>query len=453
MIDVYRIKEKIKSSLGELWWYTIVLFMTQQLGAVINTFIGLWLVPKYVPQEELGAVLPLTSIGGLIGLPLTILMIPFMKFLTKYMAQEEYGKVKALLRDVFVLSSIILLMFSGLAYFFMPFVFERMRVENGLLSMLIICSGLIGALSPLFSTALQALKKFRILNLLSIGGACLRFITLLICLPIRGLSGYFVGAIVPSVASIMISLLVLRKRLNQHIKRQAYWNDDWKPILKYTAWIGLLYGSLYSVVTIENMVIRHRLPDVESAGYYMISRFAEILMSFGLSLSFVLFPIIADEHARRKGEGYDLYQILRKVFFISLLFGVVLFPIVYFLFWYKAAWHAYLAFMDMFVILCIVQVIRGVTQCYVTYETARSQVRLLPFLAICYIMEGFVLVALTRYGAFASWMPIRLFDAIAKFNPCRLSVILGIILSFNLIILLGLFIAIHRARGTGRSEA
>jgi O-antigen/teichoic acid export membrane protein len=453
MIKVYAIKEKVKAHLGDLWWYTIIVFAVQHLVSVINAFVGLWLVPEYIPQKELGAVLPLVSLVGVLGLPLTIIMIPFMKFLTKYMAQEEYGKVKALLRDVFVLSGIILLLVSGLAYFFMPLVFERMRIENGSLSMLLICSGVLGALVPVFSTALQALKNFRIVTLLGIAGTGLRFMTLLICLPIRGLSGYFVGSIVPSLFSIIISLFVLRRRLDPRIKIQVYWNADWKPILKYTAWIGLLYGSLYSVLTIENMVIRHRLPDVESAGYYMISRFAEILMSFGLSLSFVLFPIISDEHERRKEEVYDLYKILKKVFCFSLLFVGILFPIVYFLFWYRVAWHEYLRFMDMFAILCIVQVIRGVTHCYVTYETARSQVRLLPFLSICYALEVFVLVFLTRYGAFASWMPMRLFDAIAKFNPCRLSVILGIILSFNLVILLGLFIAIHRARVIGRSES
>ncbi|MEI6750887.1 MAG: hypothetical protein WCM93_17180, partial [Bacteroidota bacterium] len=196
MVKIRYIKDKIKSRLGELWWYTIVLFLAQQLGAVVSAFIGLWLVPQYVPQEELGALLPLASVGSLLGLPLTILMIPFMKFLTKYMAQEEYGKVKALLRDAFVLAGITFLIVSGLSYFFMPAVFKRLRVEDGLLSVLVVCSSIIGALAPIFSTALQAFKKFRVLSLMGFASALLRLGTLLIALPIRGLSGYFVGQIV-----------------------------------------------------------------------------------------------------------------------------------------------------------------------------------------------------------------------------------------------------------------
>lgn len=70
--------------------------------------VGLGLVPKYVPKEELGFVL---CVGG--GLPLTILLIPFTKFLARYMAQGEYGKVKALLRDMFVLTAIIFVVVSA----------------------------------------------------------------------------------------------------------------------------------------------------------------------------------------------------------------------------------------------------------------------------------------------------------------------------------------------------
>jgi hypothetical protein len=44
----------------------------------------MWLVPKYVPQEELGAVLPLMSFVGFIGLPLSLITIPFLKFITVF---------------------------------------------------------------------------------------------------------------------------------------------------------------------------------------------------------------------------------------------------------------------------------------------------------------------------------------------------------------------------------
>ena len=57
---------------GDLWWYAALLFIAQRFGDVINLFVGMWLVPRYVPQEELGAVLPLTQMASFLALPLKI---------------------------------------------------------------------------------------------------------------------------------------------------------------------------------------------------------------------------------------------------------------------------------------------------------------------------------------------------------------------------------------------
>ena len=37
---------RIHAKLGDLWWYTILLFIAQRFGDVINMFVGLWIVPK-----------------------------------------------------------------------------------------------------------------------------------------------------------------------------------------------------------------------------------------------------------------------------------------------------------------------------------------------------------------------------------------------------------------------
>ena len=82
----------IHAKLGDLWWYTMLLFVAQRFGDVINMFVGIWLVPKYVSPEDLGAVLPLSQFVSLIGLPLGIIAIPFMKYLNLYAEKGEFGK-------------------------------------------------------------------------------------------------------------------------------------------------------------------------------------------------------------------------------------------------------------------------------------------------------------------------------------------------------------------------
>ena len=57
----------LRTKLGPLWWYTLMIFLVQRFGDVINAFIGVWLVPRYVPMEELGSLRPLMQIGALLG--------------------------------------------------------------------------------------------------------------------------------------------------------------------------------------------------------------------------------------------------------------------------------------------------------------------------------------------------------------------------------------------------
>lgn len=419
--------------------------MAQQFGAVINVFIGLWLVPKYVPQQELGALLPLNSIGGLLGLPLTILMMPFMKFLTKYIAQGEDGKVKGLLRDVFILSGITFLFVSLLAYLLMPLIFKRMRVENGLLSILIICSGIVVAIAPVFSTALQALKKFKIISLLGLAGAIVRLVTLWIALPVRGLSGFFVGQIVPLGFGIIASIFVLRKHIGKTVIIASYWQEDWKPILKFTAWNALLNLVGQIMGTSEGFVIRHRLSDMESAGFYMISRFAEISLYISMASTVVLFPLISESHEKGIRQEHRLVAQSTVISFVAgLLFAFAVTPVVHYIFILKSDWTAYLPFVPHLLVLGIIHVIRGSTYSFVIYKIAKNEFDFAPYYAAIMASEAIMLYCLTGYAFFTPWMPTSWLDALVAINPCRLSVVLGIMLLHSTVVLLYVAVGIVR---------
>ena len=51
---------KLHARLGDFWWYSLMLFCACRAADLLNAFVGLWLVPKYVDPSELGAVQPLT---------------------------------------------------------------------------------------------------------------------------------------------------------------------------------------------------------------------------------------------------------------------------------------------------------------------------------------------------------------------------------------------------------
>lgn len=451
MMPFRNIAHAVKQRLGDLWWYTLILFVAQRLGDVINAVVGLWLVPQYVPQSELGAVLPLASVGSLLGFPLIVLTIPFLKFLNKYMVQGEYGKVKRLLRDTFIFTGILFAVVLLAARFLLPLVFDRMRVEDGSLSLLIVTAGIVGALVPVFTTALQSLKKFMTLSTVTTLSAFVRLGTMLVCLPIRGLSGYFVGQIVPALFIIGASLAALRKQFSHKIKMVPYWSADWKPILRYTKWPALLNFAAMARLAIEAFVIRRCLPDIESAGFYMISRFAEITLYFGLACATILFPLISERY--EKGQQQGQQKLLTQSVLVPLILGccftLVIAPLSHVLFTRIPGWNAYLQFIPHLAVLCVVYTAWGSVNCFAMYQIARNQFRFVPFFVIAYGLEMVTLYCLTGYTFFAPWLPDTWLAALAAFNPCRLTVVLGIMSLPAAAILLYMFVSMKKTRLKG----
>jgi len=450
MTFLRNILNPIKQRLGDLWWYTFILFISLRLGDVVNAVIGIWLVPKYVPQSELGAVLPLMSIGGLLGFPLLVFTTPFLKFLNKYMALGEFGKVKQLLRDTFVFAGVIFVVVFLFSRFLLPLVFDRMRVEDGSLSLLIVVSGIVVALTSVFATALQSLKKFIVLSSSITLSAVVRLGTMIICLPIRGLSGYFVGQIVSSLFIIGFTLVALRKQFSRKIKMTPYWSDDWKLIFQYAKWPALLNFSGMLLTTIEAFVIRRCLPDIESAGFYMISRFAEITLYFGLTCSTILFPLVSERY--EKGQHGQQKLLVQSVLFTlaaGLCFTGLIVPGTHLLFTFKTDWNVYTCFTPHLVVLSLAYALRGAVHCFVMYQIARNQFRFIPFFVFIYCSEMVVLYCLTGYTFFAPWMPDAWLSALTAFDPCRLSVVLGIMLFYTVFALLYSLVSIKKTLAKG----
>ena len=164
----------LKTKFGDFWWYSLLLFLAIRVADLVNAFIGLWLVPKFVPKEELGAVLPLTQFATMLALPAAIFGTVFMKQLNVLAVNDARGKMKSMLRTVFIAMALFLLFSLVVARISMVPILERMRIERGSLGILIIATGLAGAISPVYVNALQALKRFNALSLLHVLGAPIR---------------------------------------------------------------------------------------------------------------------------------------------------------------------------------------------------------------------------------------------------------------------------------------
>ena len=310
---------KLHAKLGDFWWYSLMLFCACRAADLLNAFVGLWLVPKYVDPTELGAVMPLTQFANFLAIPVAAFANTFRNELTRLSIGKEFGKHKTLMRGVFVATAIFLFLAIVVARLLLPAFLERIRIVEGSLGVIIIASSFVGAVAPIYTNALQALKKFKAQSVLSIVGAPVRLIAMLVAMPFRAITGYFVGQAATPAFSIAASVLALRKELS--VKAEPYWNKTtFKKFSILFALFVLMAGSSGFWGLVESTIIRQRLPDLDSAGYYMATRFSEIASFVLATVTFTIFPFTAKLAAAKQ----DTRPLIFKAATASFVFSTVI---------------------------------------------------------------------------------------------------------------------------------
>lgn len=305
--------------MGDFWWYSLMLFLACRAADALNAFVGLWLVPKYVPPSELGAVMPLMQFANFLAIPIAAFANTFRNELTRLSVNREFGKLKTLMRGVFVASAIFMFLAIIAARLIMPAFLERIRIVEGSLGLIIIATSFVSAVSPIYSNALQALKKFKAQSIISIIGAPIRLLAMLMTMPFRALSGYFIGQASIPVFSMTASVIALKKELS--VKAEPYWDKDITRQFGKLFIIFLVSGLIggFNGIT-EATIIRQRLPDLDSAGYYMATRFSEIAGFLCCTLAFTIFPFTAEKAAK----GESLRPLLLKAFAANATFCLLI---------------------------------------------------------------------------------------------------------------------------------
>lgn len=302
------ILQRLHARLGDFWWYSLMIFVAARAADCLNVFVGLWLVPKYVPPSELGAVMPLTQFASFLAIPIGVFASTFRQELSNLAIAHEFGKLKTLMRGVFIATAIFFFVALIVSHFILPHYLERIRIAEGSLGMLIIVYSFINAIAPIFSNPLQALKKFKATTILSLVGAPVRFLTMLATMPLRALSGYFVGQASVPAFSIVTTIIALRKELA--VKAEPYWS---LPVVRRFGKLFLIFGISAVVggvsTLVESTVLRQRLPEIESAAYYMTTRFSDISNFVTTTLMFTIFPFTAELAAK----GKDTRPLMLKV--------------------------------------------------------------------------------------------------------------------------------------------
>ena len=272
--------------------HSLLLFMALRVGDVVNLAAGMWFVPKYVSPEEIGAVLPLTSFATFLSLPIFAFAMTVMKESAWLAANGERGKIKSLLFGVFAAAAVVtaaVLVASAAA---IPRFLAAMRVSDFSAGYLVVAAAFLGCVAPVYTDALQSLRRFKALGAIEIAGSLARFATMFVAMPLRALAGYFAGQAVLPAFRMAASAFALRKDLS--VPAEPFWNRATvRRMLAAFAAILAYQAAPMAASLVEQSVLRTTLSSADSAGYYMVSRFSDFLYYLTFPLLLVMFPYTA----------------------------------------------------------------------------------------------------------------------------------------------------------------
>ena len=414
---------RLHARIGDFWWYSLMLFCACRAADLLNAFVGLWLVPKYVDPSELGAVMPLTQFANFLAIPVAAFANTFRNELTRLSINKEFGKLKTLMRGVFAATAVFLFVAIIVARFLLPAFLERIRIVEGSLGLVIIAASFVGAVAPIYSNALQALKKFKAQSLLSIVGAPVRLIAMLLAMPFRAITGYFIGQAAVPVFTIGASVISLRKELA--VKAEPYWTRE--TFKKFSALLAifLTWGiatGFYNLV--ESTIIRQRLPDLDSAGYYIATRFSEIANYLLCAINFAIFPFAAELAARKN----DLRPLILKSTAATCTFSaIVALPFFFFrqhIFAILPHGDQYVAYSWAIPWLIGIGTLLAFVTLYVTAEISANHFGFLKWYLSCDIIYATLLLFVTGHGYFTSYIPSVWADFLTKHNIYSLDTML-----------------------------
>ena len=270
----------------------LLLFIAMRAGDIVSVAAGMWFVPRYVSPEDIGAVLPVTSFATFLSLPIFAFAMTVMKESACLAANGERGKVKSLLCGVFIAVGAILVVVLAASAAAVPHFLKAMRISDASAGVLVVSAAFLGCVAPVYTDALQSLKRFRALSAVEFGGQVVRFLVMLAVMPFRALAGYFAGQVALPAFRIAGSVAALRHDLSA--PAEPYWGRESVRRIAFAFIAVLAYqGVPMMAALVEQSILRTGFSSADSAGYYMVSRFSDFLHYLTFPLLLVMFPYTA----------------------------------------------------------------------------------------------------------------------------------------------------------------
>jgi len=303
------------------------------------------------------------------------------------------------------------------------------------------------ALAPALSNALQSLSNFRVMAISGVVPTFIRLLALCLLMPAFGITGFFGAQFLMALLAIAISSWGLRKVLSSTVTRESY-RSNLKEMGWYTlpVFILMMAGGLHS--TCETVVIRHALPDVESAAYYMISRFAEIPISVWGAISLVFFSLVSERHEQGKNSDRLLLHTMTVTWVAEGVIGLGLVFGAHSLLGLVDSWRVYQPYSWLIWILVLRTVCFQTASCFIIHEMACRRFGFVKLVAPLQLIEACLLYALTHIGFFRPYLPASYWNVLSAIPACHLAFIVSIMLGLAAVQLGGILVILWRRHPT-----
>ncbi len=423
--------------LGPFWWHSALMFVASRCGDVLHVVVGLFLVPRHVPEEQLGAVLPLLSLGVFFSVPLTAAARTTARYVTEFRVAGERGRIRAIVRDLMRLSVLVSACGIAIVWFGQSFLAARLQFEGRAVPLLV--GGLIVLSSwlPVLKLANQGMGHYYRISASLPLAAVSRLILALVLLRLWKLEGYLAAMLLGGLA---VSLFLGRGL-------RACFARDVRPVSnrallaeanRYFLPTLLLTGLFAFQALMEPWIIRQRLPFEESAAYYLATRFGMIPAYLSAPLVAFLFPMVSERHDRGQATRGLKWQSLLAVAATGLLVAVGLALFGERLLGLTSDWRPYRAYASLLWQTALIATGTSLIALYATHETACRRFAFLWVAAPVVLLEIGGLYSLMGWSFFRPYLPASVWAAVDGWIRRDIGFIVAAMLAARAVTLLGM---------------
>jgi len=432
----------LKGKLPPVVFNSGLILLMSVAGNLVGCVSGWYVIPKYLTKNELGLCIPLGSFITFGAIPVAVVSTLIIKYITRYEANQEWGKLKQLIRDIVIFGACSVLLVSVVFVLSFDFLFvTRLGVEskNVLFWMLIYL--LVSAWGPLVMTLARSTRQFFFVALRGFMTPVVLLLATVILLPRWGLEGYLVALMLSVLAQLIVAFFFVRSYLAPYrsVKRVPYFLDCKDMVKRYLFLFFILSVLGWAWTFLPSFIIKHFLTDQDAAGYYFVYKLAYLPSYLVSPVMMVLLPILSAKHESSQSTSRTVGWTAFYTAVVGFSIVVVLHLFSPFLFKYMSLWREYYEYSKYIWLLAVFFVLRSVSSVYASDLAAKwcfhyNWYKLpfsLFFLGLTYCLFG--------WGALRKFMPVSLWGYINDVVTPNITLLLCLLI---LNVLVGLCITI-----------